>query len=98
MTGKLARLAELGFQIIPIASFPHHFVLERGGFVVLVERSGEGFGGVGAPGLLTERGMAVLVWRGERAFFVAKGFEQEAAPAQVEALRRFGADLRAALQ
>ena len=40
---------------------------------------------------------AALVRRGERSYFVAKNFEQEARPEQVESLRRFSADLKAAL-
>ena len=64
----------------------------------LVERTAAGLGGIGAPGLLTERGVAMLVWRGEQAFFVVKDWEQEAVPAQVEALRRFAADLEEALR
>jgi len=37
------------------------------------------------------------VWRGERGVFQGRGFEQDATPAQVESLRAFDRDLRAAL-
>ena len=72
-----------------------HF--ERDGFIAVVERTPEGFGGIGSPGILTGKGFAALIRRGERSYFVAKNFEQEASPEQVESLRRFAADLKAAL-
>ena len=68
------------------------------GFVALVERTVDGFGGVGSAGILTGNGFAALVRRGEESYFVAKNFEQEAGPEQVEALRSFSADLRDALR
>jgi hypothetical protein len=53
---------------------------------------------VGGAGLLTEAGFAALIWRGRRSFFVRKGFEQPASEEQVDALRRFAAELEAALR
>jgi hypothetical protein len=94
---QLERLAAAGFQILPLEGLETHFVLERDGFVALVERKVDGFGGTGSAGLLTGKGFAALVWRGERAFFVGKGFEQAATVGQVAALRRFDADLRVVL-
>jgi hypothetical protein len=90
------RLARAGIQVL-VLDLKKHVILERDGFVSLVERTETGFGAAGAAGLMTERGLAPLVWRGERAFFVAKGFETEAKPDQIEALRRFQADLAVAL-
>ncbi len=97
MTGKLIRLVEAGIQLLPVESVSSHFVLERDGFVALVERKGDQFGGIGAPGLLTDHGIAMLIWRGEKAFFVAKGHQREATAAQVDNLRKFSADLTRAL-
>ena len=97
MTGQLSRLVEAGIQLLPVDGVTSHFVFERDGFVALVERKGEAFGGIGTPGLLTEHGIAMLIWRGGKAFFVAKGHEQAAADAQVEAIRKFSADLTRAL-
>jgi len=74
-----------------------YFVLARGGFASLVERTPHGFGRPGAPGLVTERGFAALVWREEVPWFVGKGFEIPAGPDQVSSLRRFTADLALAL-
>ena len=97
MTTTIERLAEAGIQLLPAVELSTHYVFERDGFVALVERKGEGFGGIGAPGLLTDHGVAMLIWRGERAFFVSKGHEREASSVEVGALRSFGADLARAL-
>ncbi len=93
---KLERLAAAGIQIIPM-EITSHFILERDGFVSFVERRDEAFGNVGAPGLMTEKGYAALIWRGDQAFFTGKGFEQQASAEQVQRLRAFGADLENAL-
>ncbi len=95
---KLQRLADLGIELAPVAEFPRHFVFTRGGFVALVERRGDDFGTVGAPGLFTDRGaLAMLVWRGADAWFVAKGWQRRAQVGEVEAIRRFSVDLADAL-
>lgn len=96
MTEIFEKLAAAGIQIIPIESQRHVF-FERDGFVALAERTESGFGKIGSPGLLTEKGLAMLVWRGEAGFFVARGFEQCATAEQVTTLRRFAADLEAAV-
>jgi hypothetical protein len=96
LTEKLERLAAAGIQIIPM-EITSHFILERDGFVAFVERRDDEFGNVGAPGLMTERGYAALIWRGDQAFFTAKGLEQPASAEQVQKLRAFGADLEKAL-
>jgi hypothetical protein len=94
----LERLAASGIQLLPALEITTYYVLERDGFVALVERAPDGFGGVGSSGILTGSGFAALVQRGEEYYFVAKGFEQEAQPAQVEALKRFSFDLKQALR
>jgi hypothetical protein len=98
VTAKLERLAAAGIQLLPALEITTHYVFERDGFVALVERRDDGFGGIGSAGLLTGAGFAVLLERGGRAYFVAKNFELEARPEQVEALRRFSSDLREALR
>ena len=106
MIQKLEKLAVAGIQIIP-AEITSHFILERDGFVSFVERrqdkSGDAFGNIGAPGLMTERGFAALIWRGDQAFFIGKepggkGFEQAATAEQVQTIRNFYADLANALE
>jgi hypothetical protein len=94
---KLEKLAAAGIQIIP-AEITSHFILERDGFVAFVERREQAFGNIGAPGLMTERGFAALIWRDDQAFFLGKGFEEIASPEQVQKIRAFASDLAAALQ
>ncbi|MBI1897334.1 MAG: hypothetical protein HYZ57_01600 [Acidobacteria bacterium] len=98
LASALERLAASGIQLLPAFEIASHWVFERGGFVALVERRGENLGSAGSAGLLTEKGMAALIWRGGRAFFVAKGYEQAATDEQVQELRRFQSDLEAALR
>jgi hypothetical protein len=94
----LQRLAELGFNLVPLDEIRTHYIFERDGFVALVERKEDNaFGSAGSPGLITENGFAALVWRGEQAWFVARGFEQPATEEQVAALRKFSRDLDDAL-
>lgn len=93
---RIARLSAVGITLVP-AELERHYILERGGFLALVERSPEGFGRAGTAGLLTEKGLAPLVWRGEESWFVARGFEERASPEQVESLRSFQRDLESAL-
>lgn len=93
---KLEKLATAEIQIIP-AEITSHFILERDGFVAFVERRENAFGNIGAPGLMTEQGFGALIWRGEQAFFVGKGFEQPATSEQIQKMRAFAADLANAL-
>ena len=53
---------------------------------------------LGSSGMMTDTGLAYLTWREGRAYFAAHGGgESPAAPEQVETLRRFSDDLKAAL-
>lgn len=98
MIEKLEKLVAAGIELIPSVEVTTHFIFQRDGFVALVERRGDGFGGVGSSGLLTEQGgLAPLVWRGEQAYFVGRGFEQQASSDDVARLRAFAADLAAAI-
>jgi hypothetical protein len=97
LTDKLQKLAAAGIQIIPM-EITSHFVLERDGFVAFVERREDAFGNIGASGLMTERGYAALIWRGDQAFFAGKGFEQPASPEEVQKIRAFASDLEGALR
>jgi hypothetical protein len=97
MTGKFQKLVDFHIQLLPLPEVETHFVFERDGFAALVERRDNDFGGIGTAGLLNEKGVAPLVWRGGSPFFVAKGFEQAATPEQVQRLRAFQADLTTAL-
>jgi len=72
-------------------------IFARDNLIALVERTAEGFGSIGSTGILTERGLAYLIWRDGQAFLAGKGFEEPAAEEQVAAVRRFSEDLKAAL-
>jgi hypothetical protein len=93
----LEKLAAANIQIIP-SEITSHFILERDGFVAFVQRHEQAFGNIGAPGLMTERGYAALIWRDDHAFFTGKGFEQAATPEQVQKIRAFASDLKNALR
>ena len=69
----------------------------RDNLIALVERTVEGYGSIGGTGILTERGLAYLIWRDGQAFLAGKGFEQPATQEQVAAVRKFSKDLKAAL-
>lgn len=95
---RLERIASLGIGLIPAVEVNTHFIFERGGFVVLVERRGDGFGGIGSPGKLVEGyGFAALVRRGEEDWFVARGAQWRAGPGEAEAARKLFADLKSVL-
>jgi len=96
VTAQIEKLVAAGIQLLP-AEVTSYFIFERDGFVAFVQKRDEGFGNIGAPGLMTERGFAALVWRGDQAFFVGKGFEQTASEDQVQKIRAFAADLADAL-
>jgi hypothetical protein len=51
----------------------------------------------GSTGMMTEQGLAYLVWRDGRPYLAAKGGETPATPEQVEAIRQFSEDLTTAL-
>jgi hypothetical protein len=91
------KLVAAGIQIVP-AEITSHFILERDGFVAFVQRREDAFGNIGTPGLMTERGFAALIWRGDQAFFVGKGFERVALPEEVQKIRAFASDLADALR
>lgn len=96
---QLEKIAAAGIVMIPTPDVPTHFVFSRDGCVVLVERRGEGFGSVGSPGQLTEKGgFAALVERDGAAWFVAKGGEWKAVAGEAAAARRLFTDLRTALR
>jgi hypothetical protein len=82
----------------PLPGSEAHFVLERDGFALLVERDGEDIRGIGAAGLVTSEGLAVLYWRDGKACFMRRGFEQPATDQQVTAVRAFSADVEGALR
>lgn len=52
----------------------------------------------GSTGMLTPHGLAYLVWRDGKPILACKGAEVPATAEQVEAIRKFSEDLKAALE
>ena len=94
LLAQFERLSAADIQILPTPEVTSHFVLERGGFVVLVERRDEGFGAVGSPGLLDDAGFAVLVARDGGDAFVGKGNLRAASAEEAATARKLYRDLR----
>ena len=93
-------LAAQGIELLPIQSQPNgnssldrHFVFFRAGYAALVERRETGFGRVGAAGIVTEHGLAMLVDSDGQAAFVIRDYRQPAEPGEIDELRQFQADL-----
>ena len=89
------RLSARNIQVL--AEAKKHFLFARETCVALVERTEAGFGSIGSTGVMTESGLAYLVWRGDRAMLVGKSGEFPADSAHVEAIRRFSNDLKLVL-
>jgi hypothetical protein len=98
-----ARLAGCGIQLA--AESPEYSMFTRGSCVALVKpgTGGKTAGataagtGIGSSGMMTETGLAFLVWREGRPYLAAKGHETPASPAQVEEIEKFSLDLKRAL-
>jgi hypothetical protein len=90
-----ARLAHKQIQLV--SETGGHCLFTRENFVALVERGEAGFGSIGSTGIMTDRGLAFLVWRDGRALLQAKGALIEPDSQQVESIRRFSEDLKKAL-
>jgi hypothetical protein len=91
---QLERLASAGIQILPVPEIASHFVLERKGCVVLVERREDGFGAAGSPGALSGTGFAALVRRDGRDWFIGRSESREATEAEADDARRLYREIR----
>lgn len=98
MTRQLEQLAQLGIEPMSVPGQERHTFFVRGELAALVERTREGtFGRIGTAGLMSEHGLAMLMWRDGKPFFVVRNHEAEATPESVEALRAFTSDLERVL-
>jgi len=88
-------LGSSGIQLL--SETPAYAIFARDNLIALVERTAAGYGSVGGTGVMTERGLAYLVWRDGQAFLAGKGFEESATEEQVAAVQRFSEDLKGAL-
>ena len=97
MTAETAdRLTNLNIQIVVEGAA--HYVFARDLCIALVGRTDAGFGSIGSTGLMTDSGLAYLVWRDGTPRLSGKNGEVAATAEQVEAVRRFSEDLKAALE
>ncbi len=90
---QLQRLVEAGFTLQTFERFPRSLGVVKGECIALVEPTPEGLKLMGTPGWGMGEVMGVLVTRGDRQVFQAKGQTLEATPERVEALARFRAEL-----
>ena len=98
LLAKLERVLAARIELVPDLKITTHYVFARDGFASLVEKRERGFGNIGTPGMVTEKGFAALLWRGKRGVFVGRGFEVFATDEQVAAIRSFDRDLNEALR
>jgi hypothetical protein len=90
-----ARLEDLNIQWHTQARGYYLFVREN---CAAFAHEREGVIALGSSGIMTEAGLAYLVWREEQPFLAAHGGSQTPALAdQVAAVRRFAEDLKTAL-
>ena len=95
MTPEIAaRLARCGIQLA--AESPEYSMFTRGACVALASAAAAG-SGIGGSGMMTDTGLAFLVWRDGVPYLAARGGETPASDAQVEEIRRFSLDLKCAL-
>lgn len=97
MEAILEKLSAAGIHLLPV-EIDNHVLFERNGFAALVQSREGSLGPVGTAGLLTEHGLAPLVWRNGEAYFVGKGGELNASGDEVIQLRQFQNDLQAAIE
>ena len=92
-----ARLQQLQIQLMADAA--SYGVLVRDECIAIAPRAANGeFGPPGSTGLMTENGLAYLVWRDGRPLLVAHGAKEiPATPEQVAKIQRFSGDLARAL-
>jgi hypothetical protein len=86
-------LAAHGIELA--AETESHYLLARGDCIALVERHNHT---MGSTGVLTENGLAYLIWRDGRGFLKSKLAEIPASPRQIADIARFSQDLAAALR
>jgi hypothetical protein len=92
-----ARLADLNIQLA--AQARDYCLFVRGACLALAQCAGESFTSIGASGMMTENGIAYLVWREGLAVLAAHGgHEQPATQEELETIRRFSEDVKSVLE
>jgi hypothetical protein len=80
-----------------IAETKEYRLYGRENCVAMVRFTQSGDTSIGSSGMMTESGLAYLMWREEGPRLVGKGVDAPALPEQVETLRQFAEDLKAFL-
>ena len=93
MTAEIAaRLAACEIQMA--AQTKDYCMFVRGNCVALVQCADDRVTSIGSSGMLTEKGLAYLLWCDGKAMLSSHGSQVEADPEQVEAIRKFSEDLK----
>ena len=93
MTPEIAaRLAAC--DILMAAQAQDYCMFVRENCVALVRNAGDRFTSIGSTGMMTEQGLAYLVWVDGKALLSSHGTQVEADTGQVEAIRKFSEDLK----
>ena len=88
-----AHLAALGIQVA--AETPAHYLLTRDNLIALLEHTTLI---AGSTGMLTDQGLAYLIWHDSQPYLKSKSAEIAATEEQVTAIRQFSRDLQSALR
>jgi hypothetical protein len=91
---QLQRIYLAGFDIQTFERFPRTVAVVRDNVIALLEPTPEGLKMVGTPGWRMGEVMGILVEQDGRQVFQYKSQTVEATSERLEALRRFGEDLR----
>ena len=89
----MSRLEDLNIRLV--VEGPAVSIYVRGDCIAAVGRTHGS--NQGSTGMMTDQGLAYLVWRDGQPYLAAKGGETPATPEQVETIRRFSQDLSNAL-
>jgi hypothetical protein len=87
-----ARLAAC--EILMATQAKDYCLFVRGNCLALVHTVEDRFTSVGSTGLLTENGLAYLIWVDGKAILSSHGNQVEADAAQIETIRAFSEDLK----
>jgi hypothetical protein len=85
------------YRIELLSEGPKFCVVTRENCFALIQAGESGALGIGSSGMMTENGLAYLVFREGGFRLAAKGSEVPATSAEVEAIQNFSNDLKAAL-
>ena len=96
MSPEIAARLE-GLRIGCVATAKGYYLFTRDDCAAFAQEQPAGLS-LGSSGLMTEGGLAFLVWREGQPYLAVHGGNQVAAtPEQVEGIRQFSTDLKAAL-